>query len=300
MREQHDVVPRDEPGVYRRLVLVDVESGPAEMPRRERRDERGLVDERPARGVEQDRAALHRGECARVERVTRLARERRVKGNDVGLGEQLRERNLPRERVCERVARREQHAHPECVRAMRDGLADPSEAEEPERSSVHFATEQEARRPRRELPGADDALAFPDAAAHREEQGHRQVGRRGGQHVGRVRHDDAALLRGGEVDVVHADRAVRDEPHLRKTREERAIDRLRELHEDRVRVCVSCCDRDLIARQRSTARIDDDADAGRRHRARIDRKFSRHEERSHAPILNASTGCARRDSLGFP
>ena len=67
----------------------------------------------------------------------------------------------------------------------------------------------------RELPlrsPADEPVALGDPPQEREHQSDRELGGRPRQHVGRVRDDDAALRgRGLEVDVVDADRVVRDD-----------------------------------------------------------------------------------------
>ena len=66
----------------------------------------------------------------------------------------------------------------------------------------------------RELPRrapADEAVALGDPAQQREHQADGELGRRAREHVRRVRDDDPARRGRLEVDVVHADRVVRDD-----------------------------------------------------------------------------------------
>jgi hypothetical protein len=53
----------------------------------------------------------------------------------------------------------------------------------------------------------------PTRLARRQDQPPCELGDRPGQHVRRVRHDDAPALRGGDVDVLVADRDVGDDLH---------------------------------------------------------------------------------------
>ena len=68
--------------------------------------------------------------------------------------------------------------------------------------------QDQARRP-------DQPLALAEAAGGHQHERHRDVGCGVGQHAGRVRHDHTERRAGGDVDVVVADRDVRDDPELR-------------------------------------------------------------------------------------
>ena len=65
------------------------------------------------------------------------------------------------------------------------------------------------------LPGAHPALGGAQAASRHQHQGHREVGRRVGEHPGGVGHDHAALGAGGDVDVVVPHDHVGDDPQTR-------------------------------------------------------------------------------------
>ena len=83
---------------------------------------------------------------------------------------------------------------------------------------------------------ADEAVALGDAAQEREHQRQRELRRRAGEHVRRVGDDDAAAPRRLEVDVVHPDGVVGDDPQLRAGRlEVGVVDRDREHRHDAVR-----------------------------------------------------------------
>ena len=73
VRRDDDVVELEQrPGV--RLAREDVERGAGDLARPERLEQRVLVDELAARGVDDPHAVAHRGERGGVERAARLAR----------------------------------------------------------------------------------------------------------------------------------------------------------------------------------------------------------------------------------
>ena len=76
-----------------RLDLGDVERRPRQPPALEGRGERAAVDDRAARGVDQDRGRFHQRQRASVDEVTRLGGRRAVDGHVVGLRQQLLERH---------------------------------------------------------------------------------------------------------------------------------------------------------------------------------------------------------------
>ena len=73
-------------------------------------------------------------------------------------------------------------------------------------------------------PRADEAIALGDPPRRGEDQPPRQLGRRLGQDVGRVRHHDPARSRRRHVDVVVPDRDVRHDRELRRGVEHVAVD----------------------------------------------------------------------------
>jgi len=92
--------------VHRRLVLEHVQRRAAQVPGLQRGHQRGLVDDRPAGSVHQERAALHPQQLGRADQVPRLRVERAMDGKHVGLLQELLERHAA-------AARGEEHAHPE-------------------------------------------------------------------------------------------------------------------------------------------------------------------------------------------
>ena len=70
------------------LALVDVERRTRELARPESVDERRLVHDRPARGVDENGGTRHRAKRGPVDEVPRLRRERHVDADDVRLGEE--------------------------------------------------------------------------------------------------------------------------------------------------------------------------------------------------------------------
>ena len=198
----------------RRLLLEDVEPRASEMARGEGRGERRLVDDRPTRGVDEDRALLHPRQLGRAETPSRLRHERRVERQDVGLGQKALE-GLGRIALHQR-----EHFHPERLGAPGHRAADPAEAVDAERHPFERGPHQLQGLPSVPAPGADQRVAFAEAPRDGEDEEPRQVGGRLRQDSRRVRHDHAPPPTRVEVDVVRPDGAVSDDPQVRREGEE--------------------------------------------------------------------------------
>ena len=83
VRSEHDVLHAQELLAHRRLVLEDVEGCAGNRSGLQRGDERRLVDDLPARSVDEHGRRLHGGERGRVEQMPRLRRQRAVQGHDI-------------------------------------------------------------------------------------------------------------------------------------------------------------------------------------------------------------------------
>ena len=84
MRGQRHVVELGERMIrLERLGVKDVEPGMAEMPALQRRQQRSFVDERPARGVDEDRAGLHARHALGAEKAPCLLAEREMQRDHV-------------------------------------------------------------------------------------------------------------------------------------------------------------------------------------------------------------------------
>src|SRR5262249_59283633 len=73
------------PFVVEWLTLHDVESSGTQVPRVECRQQRDLVDDRAAGGVDQDRARPHSGDCLRVDEVKGRTIEVTVQTHEMAL-----------------------------------------------------------------------------------------------------------------------------------------------------------------------------------------------------------------------
>ena len=105
----------------------------------ERADHRGLVDDLPARGVDDDGALLELADERLADVALGLRAERDVHAEHVRLREHLVEAVeaevlAPRGRVRDRAARVVHDAHGERVRKLREAQPDPAEAEDRERA----------------------------------------------------------------------------------------------------------------------------------------------------------------------
>ena len=210
---RHDDIVELEQRTRVRLRREDVERGARDLAGLQRGDERVLVDELAAGGV--DRGARRRASCANaaasIERA-RLRRERRVQREElrrrvdvVGRLDALDAELAEPLDGDERVERDDAHAETE--RAARDLLADAPEAEHAER----LAGELDAA-VLLALPAAllQRGVRLRDVARERDEQPDRVLGRRDDGRLGRVRDDDAAPRRRLDVDVVDSDARAAD------------------------------------------------------------------------------------------
>jgi hypothetical protein len=116
------------------------------------------------------------------------------------------------------------HAHPEAVGTARHRLADAAEADDAERLAEERLPEQLIECPAFPLPRSNHALALAHSTGRREHQRERHLRGCLGEHVGRVRGDDAACGERGEVEVVDSHRAVRDHLQLRCASEDTRVD----------------------------------------------------------------------------
>jgi hypothetical protein len=178
----------------------------------ERGHERLLVDDAAARGVDQQRAALHLGHRRRPDEAAGLVGQRRVAGDEVGAGEELVQVDQlhaePRRRLAadERVVA--QHLHLEAARAVGGDAADVAESDDAEGLAHDLGAAELGLLP---LAALHRGGRLRDVAGQREQEAQRVLG--GGHRVaaGRVLHDDAAPRGGRDVDVVDADAGPADD-----------------------------------------------------------------------------------------
>ncbi len=230
-----------------RLPLKHIQPGAEEMLRTNGGRKGGLVDDRAARGVDEDAALLEPGEFRSAEPTACVLRQRRVDGQDI----HLLKKSLQVLRVPVLVEGR--HAHPECLSALRDGAADAPEPVDPERLARERHAEELPRLP--PVPGAGprEGLALAQPARDGEDQGEREVGRRVREDVRRVRDEDPAGPARREVHVVDADGVARDEADPRRGREDVRRDALARRRQERVGVREK---RPLRAREAPASRDD--------------------------------------------
>ena len=213
-------------------------AAPARWPGAQGVDERGLVDERPARGVDEQRAGTQQREVLRVDQAARLGRHGQVQADDVG----HRERRLDRRRMLgsqlgHALGRHERvvgdGAHAQRARPEGHEPADAAEAEQRER----LVGELDAREALA-LPGAvaQRALGGAHVARQRQQQRERVLGRRDDVGLRGVADDDARGRRRVHVHVVDADARAPDHAQLGRRRDQRGVDGRGRAHDQRLRV----------------------------------------------------------------
>ena len=132
-----------------------------------------------------------------------LRRQRAVQADDVCRGKQLRE---PPGTSGERHSGAQRLDEPSRL------ATDPAWPDDADELAVEALAEHELEREAPRLAPPEQAVALGDATEQREHQRQRELGRRTRQHVRRVRDEDVVRAGSVEVEVVHADRVVGNDP----------------------------------------------------------------------------------------
>ncbi len=193
--------------------------------------QRRLVDESPAPGVDQDCTGFEFREQPGIDQHARVGRQRGVQADDVSSGDQRVQRV---DELCVEFrfglglarATRIDDRHCEPRSPPCNSLPDGAEPDDTERFAVHACAQVRRRIAASPLAVAQVALALTDAPAGAENQRQRKVRRVVGDDR-RVADRDAACAGGVEIDIVHADADVGDQPDaVRQARNEAGIDRV--------------------------------------------------------------------------
>ena len=206
VRRGHHLRVGRESVVRRRLLRENVQARPRELAGLER-GEQGLgVDHTAAAHIDDRRAVLHQGDARFVEHVPGLVGEWGVEGDEVGPREQVvqcrrldietaRDLSLQKGVVGERF-------HLEGPGTGRHPLADLTEADHAQRLALQLAANVALALPALRL---ERRVGRRNPPRERQQQGERVLGGRERIRRRRVDHQYAALRRGCDVDVVHAD-----------------------------------------------------------------------------------------------
>ena len=165
--------------------VVTSSAAPAIWPVCSASRERLAVDDRAARGVDQDRGRLHQREGLGADQVAGARGQRQVDRDEVRAAQQVLEVVL-----VARLGR--EHLHAEAGGAARDRLADAAEADDPERRAGDVGAEEAAGIPGVPLAAVRERRRLGDPARRRHQQREGEVGGGLGQCVGRVADRDAA------------------------------------------------------------------------------------------------------------
>ena len=228
MRNKSDVVHLEESGVEIRLAFEHVQARRCNAPFLERLDERRIVDDPAASGVDDHRRRLHQRKLPSADKMMGLRRKRHVEADEIGfLEEPLRAHILRAQLLFDRLrhapAVMVEDAHRESLRAPRDGPADAAHADDAERRVVHVDAEELIVLPTLPASGPKPALGFGYAprSGHEQRPGH--VRGRVVEYARRIGREDASLGAGREVDVVVADRDVAHGFQSRRRGERRRV-----------------------------------------------------------------------------
>ena len=239
MRHQDDVVHARE-GRFRlqRLALEHVEARARDRAPVERRDQRLLVDDGAARGVDQVGRRLHRRQLRLADEVARLRVEGRVHGDVVGAAQQLVQRlhaldAVGAEHALAEVGVVRDHVQAERLGARDDRPRDVAQRHQPQRLAADGSHRAERAGPPAAV--AHGRIEQRQLLRAGEQQEHRLVGHLGLAEVGEVRDHDAVVRGRGDVERVQPHAVADDELALRHRLDHAPRD-LGGGDEDRVRV----------------------------------------------------------------
>ncbi len=148
-----------------RLAVEDVEAGMADMATLQRLDHRRLIDQRAARGVDQDRAGLHPRDARLVEKAAGLVVEHKIERDDVGLLQKRIKLDHWHAHIGSRRAIPGDHVEAHALGDARHLGADAAQSDDAERLAEHLHAFER-------LPGAgaDVAIHAGEVAARRHHQ----------------------------------------------------------------------------------------------------------------------------------
>ena len=209
----------------RRLVLVDVQRGAGDDAILQGPGERRLIHHGSARRVDEKGIALHACERRLIDQVPRLRRERHVQRHDIRGREQPVERHrFSLSRARGRGTRHVGDPHAEGGAASRHGTPEPAIPHDAELLAAQFGAQQEIKGPALPPAGADDAFGLAQPPRDGEDQREGEVRRGVGEHIGGVGDDNASRTCRRDVDVVVADRHVRDHAEVASRLDDGGID----------------------------------------------------------------------------
>ncbi len=187
-----------------RLAVVDVERR-RDAAALERCDQRRLVDQRSARGVDQQRARLHAGELRRADDAARALRQHEMQADDVGLRQQLVLRDIGRAAgggfLRRQVLAPGDHLHAEHGAVARHALAELAEPHQAQHLAVKLVARRDAVL---EAAAPHAGVGLRDVACRRQHQGEGEL-RRGRAGPTAARPGDGDALRAHRI---HVDRAA--------------------------------------------------------------------------------------------
>ena len=181
-----------------RLALVDVECGARDQPLAERPRQRVFVDDRAARGVDENRRPLHPRQRALVDQVAGLRASRgtwsETMSDESRAARRARRATGPGRFGCSRPANTAVMPNAGALAATALPMRPPPMMPSclPRSSMPSMKSSAQA------LPGArpHQPIALADTPRDAEDQRPRELRDRLGEHVGRVGDDDAARARG--------------------------------------------------------------------------------------------------------
>ena len=215
VRRDDDGVELEQRRLGRRLGVEHVERGAGDDALAHGVGERRLVDDAAAGDVDHAQRRLGLEQQVATDQARRLGRLRQVDGEEVGLGDDLVERQQLDAELAGPVGRHERvvgdEAHPEAAGPVGDELADAAEAGDAERLVGQLDALPAAALP---APGDERGVGLGDVAGLGQQQRHGVLGGRDDVALRGVDDHHAAARGRLDVDVVEADPGPADDEQV--------------------------------------------------------------------------------------
>ena len=202
------------------LVGINVQARASELAALERRDERLLLDQIAARGVDEAGPVLHQADPPRIDHVVCAGSRGAVQAEDVGFAHQIVESFDPAslkhsfDRLGQPLAVVIGDFETEGARAVCHGLAYTAHADDPQHLARQLGSEQRCRGPACPLAAPDQFDAFANSPRHPDDPRHCKVGRIIGEDTRRIGDEDVARGGGIEIEMLGTSTEIGDQTQI--------------------------------------------------------------------------------------
>ena len=235
VRRQNHVLQLRVGRVLRRLFAEHVQRRARNLPGLESLHQRRVVNQFPARAVDNAHALLHRGQCFCVDHARCLRRQPHVQRDVIRAGNQLLQRHQPDAVLSRHCGRHKRIAadniQPKALGALRDLQSNPSQPQNAQRLAAQFRSLQALLLP---LAGVHRRVGGGQLASQCQHQPDSQLGHRHRIRARRIHHHNASPRGRISIDVVHAHSGAANHTQLGPVAHQRIVRLHRRAHHQRI------------------------------------------------------------------